>query len=83
MIKGWEEIRTGDRVLAKIVSFDGKHNISDKWEDEPYIALDQQDLNIPVFQIQKEPTKCKIRTLHRNLLLPISQLNFYKTHKEL
>ena len=77
------EIRTGDRVLVKIVTFDGKHKISDKWEDEPYIVLDQLDLSIPVFQIQKETTKGKIRTLHRNLLLPISQLNFYKTHKEL
>ena len=70
-------------IEIKIVTFDGKHKISDKWEDEPYIVLDQPDLSIQVFQIQKETTKGKIRTLHRNLLLPISQLNFYKTHKEL
>ena len=59
------EIRIGDRVLVKIVSFNGQHKISDKWEDEPYIVFDQPDLNIPIFQIQKKTTKGKIRTLHR------------------
>ena len=77
------EIQTGDRVLVKIVTFEGKHKISDEWEDEPYIVLDQPGLNIPVFRYHKETTKGKTRTLHRNLPLPISQLNFYKTHKEL
>lgn len=48
------EIWTGDIVLAEIVTFDERHTISDKWEDGPYIVLDQGDLNIPVFQIQKE-----------------------------
>ena len=66
------EIRTGDRVLIKIVTFDGRHKIS----DEPY--------HIPVFRYPKETTKGKTRTLHRNLPLPIiSLLNFYKIHKEL
>ena len=53
------EIRIGDRVLVKIVSFNGQHKISDKWEDEPYIVFDQPDLNIPVFQIQKKQPKVK------------------------
>lgn len=77
------EIRAGDRVLVKIVSFDGKHKISDKWEEEPYLVLDQPDPSIPVFQIQKETSKGKIRTLHRNLLLPIGHLQSYKTVEEL
>lgn len=77
------EIRTGDRVLVKIVSFDGKRKISDKWEEEPYLVLDQPDPSIPVLQIQKETSKGKIRTLHRNLLLPIGHLESYKTVEEL
>lgn len=77
------EIRAGDRVLVKIVSFDGKHKISDKWEEEPYLVLDQPETSIPVFQIQKETSKGKIRTLHRNLLLPIGHLESYKTVEEL
>ena len=52
------EIRTGDRVLIKIVTFDGRHKIS----DEPYIVLDQPGLNIPVFRYHKETTKGKTRT---------------------
>lgn len=51
------EIRAGDRVLVKIVSFDGKQKISDKWEEEPYLVLDQPDPSIPVFQIQKKHLK--------------------------
>lgn len=47
------EIRTDDIVLVKFVSFDGKHNISDKWEEEPYLVLDQPDSSTPVFQIKK------------------------------
>lgn len=77
------EIRAGDRVLVKIVSFDRKYKISDKWEEEPYLVLDQPDPSIPVFQIQKETSKRKIRTLHRNLLLPIGHLESYKTVEEL
>lgn len=34
------EIRVGDRVLVKIVLFDGKYKILDKWEEELYLVLD-------------------------------------------
>ncbi|XP_062600140.1 uncharacterized protein LOC134261723 [Saccostrea cucullata] len=30
-------IKEGDRVLVKIVSFDGKHKIADRWEEDIYI----------------------------------------------
>ena len=47
------EIQTGDRVLIKIVTFDGRHTIS----DEPYIVLDQPGLNIPVFRYHERNNK--------------------------
>ena len=28
-------LQSGDRVLVKIVAFDGKHRIADTWEEEP------------------------------------------------
>ena len=31
-------IKKGDRVLVRIVAFDGKHKLADKWEEEPYIV---------------------------------------------
>ncbi|XP_048258582.1 uncharacterized protein LOC124117558 [Haliotis rufescens] len=39
----------GDRVLVKIVTFDGKHKIADKWEKDVYVILKQPDPVIPVF----------------------------------
>lgn len=61
----------GDRVLVKVVSFDGKHKIQDRWEDHPYIILKQPNKEIPVFKVRREDGQGRIRVLHRNLLLPI------------
>lgn len=61
----------GDRVLVRVVSFDGKHKIQDRWEDHPYIIINQPNNEIPVFKVRREDGQGRIRTLHRNLLLPI------------
>jgi hypothetical protein len=34
-------IKPGDRVLVKVVSFDGKHKLADRWEQDPYIVVSQ------------------------------------------
>ena len=34
-----------DRVLVKILAFEGKHKLADRWEDEPYVVLQQQKPN--------------------------------------
>ncbi|XP_048250419.1 uncharacterized protein LOC125378637 [Haliotis rufescens] len=67
--------QTGDRVLVKILAFDGKHKLSDKWEEDPYIILQQPNQDVPVFVVQKENGEGRQRTLHRNLLLPIGALH--------
>ncbi len=67
-------LETGDRVLVKIVAFDGKHKIADKWEEDVYVILSQPNPAIPVFVVNKENGEEKRRTLHRNLLLPIGSL---------
>ena len=67
----------GDRILVRIVwelSFDGKHKISDKYENEPYIVVSKPNHDIPVFVVQREDQNGPLRTLHRNLLLPIGHL---------
>lgn len=61
----------GDRVLVKIVSYDGKHKIADKWEDNPYIIISQPNEDIPVFKVRREDGEGRCKVLHRNLLLPI------------
>ena len=59
----------------KIVAFDGKHKIQDRWEDEPYIVLKQSNPSIPVYVVQKESKEGRKRVLHRNLLLPIGYID--------
>ena len=67
-------VKTGDRVLVKIVAFEGRHKISDRWERDPYNVLSQPNIEIPVFKVQREDGVGPVRTLHRNLLLPIGNL---------
>jgi transposase InsO family protein len=67
-------VEPGDRVLVKIVAFDGKHKIADRWEDDAYTVLQQPSANIPVYVVQKENGTGPKRTLHRNLVLPINFL---------
>ena len=68
-------IDVGDRVLVKILVFDGKHKITDRWEEQPYIVRDQPNPDIPVYVVERETGDGKKRTLHRNLLLPIGYLD--------
>jgi hypothetical protein len=67
-------LQPGDRVLVKIVAFDAKHKIADKWEEEPYGIVSQPNRDIPVYVVQRENGEGRKRTLHRNLLLPIGFL---------
>lgn len=63
----------GDRVLVKEVAFDGPHKLKDKWSTEIYEIIRQASENIPVYKI-RPCNGGKIRTLHRNLLLPVQLL---------
>lgn len=64
-------LREGDHVLVKVVAFDGKHKIADRWEDTPYVVLQQPNTNVPVFKVKREDGEGRCKTLHTNLLLPI------------
>ena len=57
------------------MAFDNKHKISDRWENDTYIVLKKPNLDIPVFAVQKENGQGRIRTLHRNLLLPAGYIS--------
>ena len=56
--------------LVKIVAHKARHKIQDKWESEEYIVLEQPIPGTPVYRV-RPVTGTKIRTLHRNLLLPL------------
>ena len=57
-------------VLVKIVAHKARHKIQDKWESEEYIVIEQPIPGTPVYRV-RPVTSTKVRTLHRNLLLPL------------
>ena len=63
-------ISVGDKVLVKILKFDGKHKIADKFEDELYDVTEQPREEIPVFKVKSEKTG-RVKLLHRNHLFPV------------
>ena len=67
-------VSVGDRVLVRNVGVRGKHKLANIWEDDVHIVIDQPNMEIPVFVVQKENKKGGKRTLHRNLLLPVNFL---------
>ena len=63
-------IQVGDKVLVRKVAFQSKHKLANRWEDEVYQVMRQRDPEIPVFDV-KGTREGKLRTLHRNMLLPL------------
>ena len=68
-IKG-PQLQEKDLVLVKIVAHKGRHKLQDKWEPEEYVVVEQAIAGTPVYIVQPV-TGGNIRTLHRNLLLPL------------
>ena len=69
-------LEVGDRVLVKILAFEGKHKLSNKWEDRPYVVLEHSNPEMPVYVVRREDGIGRTRTLHRNHLFPVSDLPF-------
>lgn len=55
------------------MAHDGKHKLSDKWAEEVYIVLDQQNSDIPVYKVKREDGQGGVKILHRNHLLHLGQ----------
>ena len=68
-IKG-PQLHEKDLVLVKIVAHKGRHKLQDKWEPEEYVVVEQPIAGTPVYRVQPV-TGGNIKTLHRNLLLPL------------
>ena len=74
------KIVVGDRVLVKILAFDGKHKISDKFEEDVYTVVEQPRPDIPMFTVKSDSGK--ELTLHRNQLLPLGEKEETAEEKE-
>ena len=68
-IKG-PQLQEKDIVLVKVVAHKGRHKLQDKWEPEVYVVIEQPIAGTPVYKVQPV-NGGNIRTLHRNLLLPL------------
>jgi transposase InsO family protein len=62
----------GDRVLVKNVGLKGKNKLANKWHKDVFLIVGQNDPDLPVYQLQKESGNGNVRTVHRNLILPLS-----------
>ena len=67
---GGPQLQEKDLVLVKIVAHKGRHKLHDKWEPEEYVVVEQPIAGTPVYRVQPV-TGGNIKTLHRNLLLPL------------
>ena len=58
----------GDTVLVRIKAFRVDRKIADKWEQQPYVVLEQMS-NQPVFRVKptSDDGEENVRTLHRNM----------------
>jgi len=64
------KIDVGDKVLVKILAFDGKHKIQDRFEEELYDVVEQPREDIPVYKVRSRRSQ-KTKVLHRNHLVPV------------
>ena len=68
-VKG-PQLHENDLVLVKIVAHKGRHKLQDRWESEEYVVIEQPTAGTPVYKV-KPVNGDNVRTLHRNLLLPL------------
>lgn len=56
-------------MLVRSVRLRGKHKLSDKWEQDIYVVVDQAG-DLPVYTVKPERRDGPKRTLHRDFFLP-------------
>ena len=65
-------LQPGDRVLVRILAFEGKHKLSNRWHEDAYIVEAQPNSDVPVYIVHKESDRKSKQTLHRNHLFQSS-----------
>ena len=76
------KLEKGDCVLIKKVRFEGRYKLADMWDEEPHIVLRQPNPEIPVFDVRQIDGRGRVKTLHRNELLPFNSIPVEEIEKE-
>lgn len=63
-------IQIGDYVLVKNVGLKGKHKLANQWKSDKFVVIEQPNPDIPVYKVKREYAN-DVKTLHRNMLLPL------------
>lgn len=45
-------LKPDDLVLVKIIAFDDRHKLTDKWENGPYVDINQPNDDSPVYRVK-------------------------------
>ncbi|XP_070202274.1 uncharacterized protein [Littorina saxatilis] len=72
------DLEPGDRCLVRKVGHQLRTKVDDRWEPDIYKVLSRKE-ELPVYTMQREDGCGPVRTLHRNLLLPIGALDWPET----
>ena len=68
-------LKPGDRVLIRnLTPRGGPGKIRAFWEEEIHVVVSRKSPESPVYDVKPESGRGKVRTLHRNLLLPCDHL---------
>ena len=68
-------LKPGDRVLIKnVVPPGGPGKLQSYWQETVHKVVSQRNGSVPVYEVQPENGKGRIKVLHRNLLLPCDSL---------
>ena len=64
-------LQPGDQVMLRQIGLQGKNKLADRWQEEVYVVTAQPNASIPVFSVRRLDGHGKVKTVHRNLLLPV------------
>ena len=64
----------GDMVLVHVTAFKGRNKIQSRWENREYVVEWQLYPNLPVYVVHPIDGEGHSHTIHRNYLLPISNI---------
>lgn len=65
-------LQVGDTVLVRKTAIYGREKCGDKWLEEVYVVISHPNPEVAVYTVKPLSGGGRMKTLHRNLLLPIS-----------